>query len=107
MRLAHHLSLAAGGLTGAALARWLGVPPTETLLLVAGAAAMALSVAAGFAEEEAAADEDRPAQGIASGSRRGMASAIASRLSQVAATQGRSLRSIRLPSTPRRHERSA
>jgi hypothetical protein len=100
MRLAHRASLAAGGVAGAALARWLGVPPSETLLLAIGAGAMALSVAAGLADDENAADGDGhggSAQGRASSSRTGMARVTPSRLSQVAKTQGRSLRSIRSP----------
>ncbi len=64
MRLAHHASLVAGGLAGVALAGWLGVPLAETLLLVAGAGAMALAVVGGLAED--AADRDgRP--GVRSG----------------------------------------
>ena len=43
MRLAHHTAHATGGLAGLAAARSLGLPPPETLLLVAGAGAMALS----------------------------------------------------------------
>ena len=109
MRLAHHSALTTGGLAGLAAAWCLGVPAPETLLLVAGAGAMALSVAAGFAEDAgaAAADEDAGAQGSASGSSAGMSRATASRQSQVAATQGRSPRSIRSPSSPRRRERPA
>ena len=107
MRLAHHSALATGGLAGLAAAWCLGVPAPETLLLVAGAGAMALSVAAGFAEDAGAADEGGRAQGSASGSSAGMSRATAGRQSQVAATQGRSPRSIRSPSSPRRRERPA
>ena len=107
MRLAHHSALATGGLAGLAAAWCLGVPAPETLLLVAGAGAMALSVAAGFAEDAGAADEAASAQGSANGSSAGMSRATASRQSQVAATQGRSPRSIRSSSSPRRRERPA